>query len=89
MLQHNLAGYNMIEGQNNVWYLQVVDRIAFTGTLKEVVKFAIIRLGFNFHDLHEAILFLGANGYNAAHFGMHKRFIYTFNQDLTTIKKAN
>jgi hypothetical protein len=89
MAKPNIMGYNLIDAGNNEWYLQVVGEAAFTGTIKDVIKYAVYHLYFNFEEIESAINSMIETNSNAAHFGMFKKFIYPFNQDFTPIRKAS
>jgi hypothetical protein len=88
MLELNAEGYNLIEADNGVWYLQVVGDTAFKGTFREVYLFSIYRIGFKPEDLDEAILDMANLGHNAAHFGAFKKYIYPFTNELSVRKAA-
>lgn len=87
MLDFNIEGYNLIEGEY-CWYLQVVGDTVFTGTFREVYVFAIRRGGFKSVDLDEAILDMVNKNCNAAHFGAFKRYMYAHNVDVASGKKV-
>lgn len=81
MLEINFSGYNLIEGENNVWYLQVIDKVALKGNFREIVIYAVVKLGFNISEIDEAIKDMYETGTNAAHFGSNRSFIYSFEKD--------
>ena len=89
MLENNVSGYNIIDSGDNSWYLQVVGKVAYSGTLKQVVKYAVLTYDFNLKNVEDAIKDMIEQGNNAAHFGMWREFMYSFKQDLNPVRKAN
>lgn len=89
MLETNFYGFNLIEGENETWYLQVINKVALKGSFKEIVIYAILRLGFDANEIDEAIKDMYSTGTNAAHFGSNRTFIYSFNKDLYSSRKAS
>lgn len=77
----NLDGFNIIEVVENVWVLEVINGISYTGTLKEVVTLAINNYKFRFKEIEDAVNCMIREEHNAAHFGTWGSFIYTFNQN--------
>ena len=55
----------MIEAKNNVWYLQVVGDTAYEGSFREVVLYAVYRVGFKLSDIDSAVQDMAKNGHNA------------------------
>jgi hypothetical protein len=90
----NSAGYDLWEIGDNEWLLDVKGtNKVYTGTFKEVVKFAVERLGFKLETFNEAIeVFIPKQeleGHNGIHFGMYKSFIYTFKREYWERKRSS
>jgi hypothetical protein len=73
-------GFNIIEVFENIWVFEVIDGQSYYGNLREVVLLAIHNHDFSFHDIELAINSMIREEHNAAHFGIFKTLIYTFNQ---------
>jgi len=89
MLDRNIEGYNLIEIDKDIWYLQVVGDTIFSGTFREVIVYAVRQFGFKMKDIDEAIQDMVNNNHNVAHFGMYKSFIYSSFMELVPIRKAS
>lgn len=90
-MKRNQYGYNLIEeGQDRwtfvVWSENEAPEKILMGTFTDVVLYAVIRLEFNLEEIDMAVKEMCANDHNAAHFGMFKTLIYTF--DTEKAKKA-
>lgn len=73
-------GYNIYEITRNFWVFEEIAGESFTGSLQEVILFAIFRYDFKIEELEMAIESMANRNNNAAHFGMWASFIYSFNK---------
>jgi hypothetical protein len=89
----NSRGYNIFEISENIWVFEVVNGQLFTGTLREVVIFAVTRFGLKLSQVEIAINSIadsvGKENYNAVHFGVLGSFIYPFNKDFQVKRMAS
>ena len=79
-IQTNAAGYNLYEESNGKWTLENLNPI-FSGTLKEVGLFMVREIGFSMPQLEMALNAMADENHNAAHFGVFKKFIYSYERD--------
>jgi hypothetical protein len=77
-------GYNIFEVTKNIWVFEIINGQQFTGTLKEVVVFAMARYFFTMKEIESAVNSMIEEGHNAAHFGMWTKFIYSFTKTFDT-----
>lgn len=73
------AGYDLYEISKDEWHMTDLDSRVYMGTFKEVVKHAVTMWGFKLSEVEIAISEMVNKGHNAAHFGVYKKFIFTFN----------
>lgn len=88
MLKANFEGYNLIEYSKDEWYLQVIGQVAYKGTFRQAIIFAISKLGFKIEELDMAINIMLQEDHNIAHFGMYRGFMYSHRQDFSKRKVA-
>jgi len=74
----NLDGFNMVEISPNIWSFEVINGETYTGTLKQVILFAVKHYHFNILDIEEAINDMIENEHTVAHFGMWGTYVYGF-----------
>jgi len=77
----NANGFNLIELSENVWVFEAIEFESFTGTLREVITFAVRRYAFNVQEIEKALLEMVQMDHNAVHFGMWATFVYSFSQN--------
>lgn len=85
----NSAGYDLYEVTPNEWIMNVKNGPLYVGTFKKVVKHAVIKMGFSLVEIEVAVDEMLKKGHNAAHFGMSRGFISTFNKDFPNVRKAS
>lgn len=74
------TSYDMVMRPDESWVIRAGEKSLYSGTMREVVTFMVQRLGFDIDEIEVAIEEVGKhlkNGHDGAHFGMHKRFIFT------------
>lgn len=85
----NSTGYDLYEITQNEWILKVKNGPMYVGTFKKVVKHAVTKMGFDLEEINVAVKEMIKYNHNAAHFGMYRGFIYTFQKDFTNVKQAS
>jgi hypothetical protein len=85
----NSLGYDLIDLGDESWVLNVRGGPIYVGTFNKVVKLAVVRLGFSLQEIEFAASTMIEKNHNAAHFGMYRGFIYTFQKDLPNVRKAS
>jgi hypothetical protein len=88
-LSNNVTDYNIIELSEDLWLFQQVGEESIYGTFLEIFLIALIQYSFNFNELELAIQHMIEEDHNAAHFGMWKSFIYSFNYKFSHERKAS
>lgn len=81
-------GYRLIDKGNMIYQLQT-PRGFYTGTIKDVSRYAVKKLGFDVDEFFVGVIEMEANFHNAAEYGILKRFIFTFDveeNDATAIR---
>jgi hypothetical protein len=86
---NNKAGYNIIQASKTEWYFQIVGHVAYVGTLREVIVYAVKNYYFDIKEIDRALQDMIKTNKSAVHFGMYNTFIYSFDQDFTPIRKAS
>ncbi len=56
-------------------------RVSMEGTCLAILTYCVHTLGFNANELEFALLDLIKNDHDAAHFGVNRTFIYSFNRN--------
>jgi hypothetical protein len=87
-LNYRPTAYDLYEVTPTEWVLQVEGQRSFTGSLKELGKFAIKRFDFTADDLEFAVETMIKEGHNAMHFGVNTTFIYSYQKDKTNDRKT-
>lgn len=83
------SGYDLHEIENDKWTFDVKDEKTYTGTFKQVVVYMIEIAGFNAEIIEEAITEMIKRDHNGAHFGIYKRFIFSFVKEINNGRKAS
>lgn len=73
-------GFNIYEITQNVWVFEVINGQSLSGSLQEVIVFAMNSYAFTLVELEASVEAMAKNNHNAAHFGMWASFIYSFNK---------
>ena len=81
----NANGFNLIEIAENVWVFEAIEFESFTGTLREVITFAVRRYAFSVTEIEKALVEMVRMGHRAVHFGMWATFVYSFNLEKKVI----
>ena len=84
----NSLGYDIYEIHANAWILHTKGGEVFADTYQNVVRHAL-SLGFDSVELEDGVSEMVKKGHNAAHFGMHKGFIFTFKREFKSVQKAS
>lgn len=87
-MKSNVSGFNLVEVNDNLWFLHIIDGESFGGTFKEVVLFAMLRYGFKLNDVDVAIQTMLKENHNAAHFGMFGSFMFSYVYSFDAQRKA-
>lgn len=75
--QASVLGYKLIDNGLGVW--SVTSSFgSFTGSLKEVCRHSVSKLGFSLRELEIGILEMEKNFDNVAEYGIMKTFIYSY-----------
>lgn len=77
----NTSGYDLYEIGLDEWIIDVKGGSLFAGSFKQVVKHAVLNMGFEFSEIEAAIHEMTKKKHNGAHFGMRRTFIFTFQKD--------
>lgn len=85
----NSEGYDLYEITKDQWVLHVKGGNIYNGTFKKLIKYAIVKLGFEMEEIELAIGEMLNKGHNGAHFGMYKTFIFSFIKEFKSVKKAS
>jgi hypothetical protein len=85
----NGAGYDLYEKSNDEWILNVKGGSVFVGTFRKVVTHAVTRMGFELDEIDFAVKQMLDKGHNAAHFGMYRSFIFSFQKEFKNESKAS
>jgi len=83
--QTSAFGFDVYQpfGDIDQWVLDFRNGDAFHGSFREIVKHMIENLGFESQEIDEAISCLcKASGHNAIHFGIYKKFIFSFKKEV-------
>lgn len=83
------AGYDLYEVTRDEWVLEVKNGPIFHGTLVKIGVHAVKRMGFKMGDIEIATQEMLKHGHNAAHFGMYRTFMFTFQKDFKTDKRVS
>jgi hypothetical protein len=82
------SGYDLYEITQDEWILKVRGGAMWVGTFRKVTIYAVKNLGFKLSEIEIAAKEMIGKGHNAAHFGIYKGFINTFQKDFNPAKKA-
>lgn len=74
--------------KGNIWEIHIAGKGAYSGSFLKIMYFCVTRLGFKTEDLEEAIHWMVKENHNAAHFGVWKRFMWSFNREEKDGRKA-
>lgn len=85
----NSAGYDLYEVTRDEWILHVKDGPIYHGTLKKIGVFAVRKMGFDIRDIDVATKEMLKNGHNAAHFGMYRGFMFSFQKNFKADERAS
>lgn len=85
--QSGLSGYKLIDNGNGIWKM-LTPSGQFTGSLKDVCRFAVHRHGFSMKEIEVGVLEMEKHFHNAAEYGMFKSFMWSYDleeKDANTI----
>ena len=84
------SGYDLCELDGDQWAVNVRGGPLFVGTFHKVVIHAVTRMGFQLSEIEFAVKNMIDKNHNAAHFGMYRGFIFTFNREVKDVgRKAS
>ena len=87
----NVKGYDITEVSLNKWILFVKGtEVAVSGTFKQIVKYAVEKLGFKTEELNIAVEEYIKNqdkGHDTMHFGAYKTLLFTLKREVSQPKK--
>lgn len=78
--QRILSGYLLFD-LGNKRYKMISQEKEFTGSLSDVIDFALYVLGFDKEDLDLAIKDMDENIFDSAAFGIRKKFMYAYDRE--------
>lgn len=81
-----MRGYELVEVEKDIWFLQVDNEQPYYGTFKEVVRFAIIYHDFTLDEIESAVQNMLELNHNAANFGIYGGFIFSYKYSFDTRK---
>jgi len=85
----NTNGYDLYQITQDEWVLHVKGGSSYNGTFKKVVLLMVKNMGFKLSEVQYGAEAMIVKGHNAAHFGMYKGFIHTFNKEFGHGRKAS
>ena len=85
----NGNGYDIVNLGNDQWLLDVKGVRKYHGTIDELIEFCTKKYGFEINDLEFAVDMMVSSNHNAAHFGVYRTFIYSFNHKVDYVKKVS
>ena len=71
------SGYKLFDKGNGVWQLQTPTGI-FTGNLKQVCTYAVLKLDFKMSELEIGVMEMEKHFHNAAEYGIFKSFMWSY-----------
>lgn len=71
------SGYQLVDRGNGTYQLRSPNGI-FTGNLKQVVRYSVIRLGFTVKEIEIGVMEMEKHFHNAAEYGFFKRFMWSY-----------
>lgn len=74
------SGYRLLDLGNSRWSL-VHSKGNFTGTFDQVRDYALYVIGFEEQELKVAVNIMDKGFYNAAEFGVMKKFMYPYDEE--------
>ena len=91
----NTSGYDLYEVTKNHWVIDTKNGYTYEGTLREVTDHMTSDMGFYLENIVDGLECLAddykipaSSNNNAIHFGIYKRFIFTFEKKLEGLKKV-
>ena len=83
---YNSSGYDLYQPFPDLdqWVIDDKNTQAYHGTLKEVVKYMVQKLDFDFYDVEDGLMLLADIPFhNNIHFGMFKSPIFTSKKEVS------
>lgn len=74
------SGYQLLDKGSGLWQIKSPVGI-FTGNLKQVCTYAVLRLGFELNELEIGVLEMEKHWHNAAEYGIFKRFMWSYDSE--------
>lgn len=78
---HQMSGYHLFDFCSH-WEIHGSFG-SFSGNMNQVKTYAIMELGFTSSELNVGIQEMHKNLHNAATYGIYKRFMYTFEKEIS------
>jgi hypothetical protein len=72
-----VSGYKLYDRSNGLWQMQTPNGI-FSGSLRMVCKYAVLRLDFHINELEIGVLEMEKHFHNAAEYGIYKSFMWSY-----------
>ena len=76
-VQTKQSGYKLFDKGQGLWTLQTSNG-HFTGNLKQVCTYAVLKLGFQVEELELGVIEMEKHFHNAAEYGIFKRFMWSY-----------
>ena len=77
LTKNNGSGYKLFDRGQGLWQIQTPTGV-FSGSLKKVCTYAVIKLGFSIEELEIGVLEMEKHFHNAAEYGIFKRFMWSY-----------
>lgn len=74
------SGYRLLDKGLGLWQIQTPDG-NFTGTLKQVCHFAVLKLDFEMKELELGVMEMEKHWHNAAEYGIFKKFMWSYDTE--------
>lgn len=74
------SGYKLFDKGNGLYQLQSPSGV-FSGNLKQVCTYAVLKLEFTMEELELGVTEMEKHFHNAAEYGIFKRFMWSYDQE--------
>lgn len=79
-VQTKISGYKLFDSGNGIYKLMAPTGI-YTGSLKQVSTFAVVKFGFDINEIEIGVLEMEKHFHNAAEYGIFKRFMWSYDAE--------
>lgn len=67
------------------WQIHSSDFGAMEGSFRQIVSYMAIELGLSYDEIELAVVDMCKRGNNGAEFGVFKKFIFSFNREISNV----